>query len=215
METQVSAPAGVGSQPIRLGLRALAWGILSLVGFIAAFVATLMLGVQTEYAFGLPHSVGLGIGALGWVSAGGLLTIPAARLAFGAWPQVRTVAWLLLLLGALVSAAHIGVLADWAIGRYGYSDPDYIGPTFSLFGVVAAAAVAGFGIQIAPRWAAWLPFLAMVGGVALAIAIISWNIPGLADGLGRDSGPLAAVTVAAALYIGAVGVLSIARLRRG
>jgi hypothetical protein len=127
---------------------------------------------------------------------------------------VRSFAWLMLLLGALVSAAHVWVVADWSIARFGYSDPDFVGPTFALFAVVAGVAVAGLGVQMSPGWAVWLPFLAMVGGVALAIAIISWNIPGLADGLGRDSGPLAAVTVATAVYIGAVGILSLARLRR-
>jgi len=37
----------------------------------------------------------------------------------------------------------------------------------------------------------------------------------MGDGLAVDSRPLALVTVAAALYVGAVGLVSIARLRRG
>jgi len=217
MQTDRSVPARRIAErlPVKPWMRALAWGILSLVGFIASWIAVGWLMVQLEQAFGLPHAIHLGLGALAWVPASGLLALAAARVGLGTWPAVPTVAWLLLLAGALVSAAHLWVLADWAIGRYGYTDPDYIGPTFALHGVVAAAALAGFEVQIAPRWAAWLPFLAMVGGVALAIAIISWNIPGLANGLGRDSEPLAAVTVAAALYIGAVGIVSLARLRRG
>lgn len=197
-----------------LGLRALAWGALSLVGFIATFLIGWLMS-QLEQAIGLSHAVMLGLWALAWVPLAGLLTIPAARVAFGAWPAVRTRAWMMLLVGALVGAVHIWVLADWAIARYGYSDPDYIGPTFVLFGVVAGAAVAGFGVQVAPRWAVWLPLLTLAGCVALAISIISSNIPGLADGLAADSWLLAAVTVAAALYIGAVGILSFARLRRG
>lgn len=196
-------------------MRALTWGILSLAGFIASWIAVGWLTLQFAYALGLPHAVHLGLWALAWVPASGLLALAAARVALGTWPEVRTFAWLVLLLGAVVSAAHVWLLADWAIGRYGYFDPDYHGPTFALYGVVAAAAVAGFEVLIAPRWAVWLPFLATVGGAAVAMSIISSNIPGLADGLAADSGPLAAVTVAAVLYIGAVGVLSLARLRRG
>ena len=84
-----------------------------------------------------------------------------------------------------------------------------------LFGVIAGVAVAGFGVQVAPRWAVWSPLLVVAGGAVAGVLIILSNVPGLADGLGRHSGPLAVVTVAAALYIGAVGVLSLVRLRSG
>lgn len=214
MGIDLSAPVRVATSPISLGLRALAWGILSLAGFTAAFVAVGSL-VSLAKALGMSHAVTLGVWALAWVPASGLLVLPGARVALGTWLEVRTAAWVVLLLGALVSAAHIWLLVDWAIARYGYSDPDFIGATFSLFAAVAGVAVAGFGVQVGPRWAVWVPMLALVGGVALAIPIMASNIPGLADGLGADSGPLAAATVAAAVYIGAVGILSIKRLRRG
>ena len=57
--------------------------------------------------------------------------------------------------------------------------------------------------------------LAAGGGLVLGACIVSSNIPGLSDGLEPYSWPLAGWTAAAALYIGAVGVLSLARLRRG
>jgi len=212
MQVDASAPPGVAAPPIRL---ALAWGILSLVGFGATWVVIGSLMAQFERASGMSHAFMLGLWALAWVPVAGLLTLAAARIVFGAWPAVATSAWLVLLVGALVGAAHVWVLADWAIARYGYSDPDFIGPTFGLFAVVAGVAVAGFGIQMVSRAAAWMPLLAVAGGVALAISIISSNIPGLANGLGGDSGPLAVATVAATLYVGAVAALSVARLRRG
>jgi hypothetical protein len=214
MEADLSVPARPAASLDGLGLRVLAWGVLSFIGFIAVFVAVGSSLSPFERAFGISHAVMLGLWALAWVPVTGLLTIVAARMTLGGRPEVPMLAWLVLLLGALVSSAHVWVLADWAVARYGYSDPDYIGPTFILFGVVAGAAVAGFGIQIAPRWAVWLPSAALVGGIALAISIISSNFPGLADGLARDSGPLAAVTGVAAAYIGAVGILSLVRLRR-
>ena len=213
MQANLSAPSQVGA--LELALRAMAWAALTLIGFAASFVGVGLLASQLEQATGMSHSVMLGLWALFWVPTSSLLALVAARVTVGTPPAVRALAWVVVVLGALASAAHVWAVADWSISRYGFSDPDYIGPTFALFAAVAATAVAGFEVQVAPRRAIWLPFVALVGVAAQAIAIISRNLPGLADGLGRDSGPLAVATVAAGLYIGAVGVISIGRLRRG
>lgn len=214
--TESSAPPRpiANRMPVTAWMRALAWGLVSLFGFLGVLLA-LMPPVGQFEQLGVPHGMGLGIWALAWVLATGMLALLAARIVFGSWPTVGAAAWLILLLGAVVSAANLWVLVDWAIARYGASDPDYIGPTMGLFAVVAAMAVVGFGVQVAPRSAVWAPFIAAIGGVVLAISIIATNIPGLADGIGRDSWPLAGATLAAALYIGGVGVVSLVRLRRG
>jgi len=214
MQTDLSVPSGVTTSRIEFGLRALAWGLLSFVGFIAT-VSALVWPIGRLQEAGLPHAFTLGLWALAWVLASGVLAFLAGRVALGTWLDVRASAWLVLLVGALLSGAHLWVLADWAIARYGASDPDYIGSTILLFAVVAGVAVAGFGVQVSPRWAAWSPLAAVVGGAVMGIAILLTNVPGLADGLAADSGPLAAATVAAGLYIGAVGILSFARRRRG
>ncbi|HET7082203.1 MAG TPA: hypothetical protein VFJ00_00635, partial [Candidatus Limnocylindria bacterium] len=114
----------------------------------------------------------------------------------------------------IVSGASEVILAQWTIAKFGMNESDLVGPMSLLFGFIAGVAVAGFGVQVAPRAAAWVPLLCVVGGAVIGISIILSNLPGLSDGLGRNSGPLAAVTVTAAVYIGAVGVLSLARLRR-
>jgi hypothetical protein len=63
--------------------------------------------------------------------------------------------------------------------------------------------------------AVWSSLAAVIGGALIGASIILSNVPGLADGLGRQSGPLAIVTVVAAAYLGIVGLASVARLRRG
>lgn len=214
MQKDRIVPVPLAAPPVTPGLRALAWGILSLSGFIASLLALVWL-IGLMQLFGMPHVAALGVCAFAWVLGSGLLALAAARLAFGGWCEVRLGAWLVLLVGAFVSAGQIAVLADWTIARFGYSDPDFVGPTFLLFAVVAGVAVAAFGVQVAPRGAAWPPLLAALGGAALGAAIMLSNVPGLADGLGSDSVPLAGMMAAAAVYIGAVGILSFVHLRRG
>ena len=214
--TESSAPPRLVAErmPVTPWMRALAWGILSFLGYVATVMFLVWPISQLEQATGLPHPVTLGAWALTWVLGGGLLALAAARLVFGAWLEVRPTAWLILLGGAVVSGATASILADWTIGRYGFNESDLVGPMSLLWGVIAGVAVAGLGVQVAPRSAAWAPVILAIGGVALAISIIATNVPGLADGIGRDSWPLAGATIAATLYIGAVGVLSLARLRR-
>lgn len=194
---------------------ALAWGLLSFFGYVAT-VAVLVWPVgQLMNLFAVPHLAALGTWAFAWVLLSGLLALGSARLVFGAWCIVRGAAWLVLLVGAGLCAAQLVVLTDWTIARFGYNESDFVGPSSVLWAVVAGLAVAGFGVQVAPRWAAWSPLVAYLVTAVIGVSILLTNVPGLSDGLGRDSGPLAAVTVAAALYIGAVGILSFARLRHG
>ncbi len=195
-------------------IASVAWAILSFGGFVAALAALVWPIGQLQQVGVLSHPSSLAVWAFCWVVASGLLALGAARLVFGQWLDVRWTAWALLLVGAVVSGATETILADWAIAKFGMNESDLIGPMSLLFGVIAGVAVGGFGVQVAPRWTAWSPLIAVVGGVVIGAAIILSNVPGLGDGLGSHSGPLAVVTVAAALYIGAVGVLSLARLRR-
>lgn len=217
MQTERSAPAPsiAHGLPLPPWVAALAWGLLSFAGFVAAVSALVWPVGQLEQTVGLSHPLNLGVWAFAWVLASGLLALVAARLVFGEWLEVRPAAWLILLSGAVVSAATVTILADWTIAKFGINESELVGPMSLLFGIIAGVAVGGFGIQVAPRWAAWPPVLAVAGGAVIGLFIILSNGPGLADGLGRQSGPLAVVTVAAALYIAVVGVLSLARLRRG
>jgi len=205
----------VGRLPLAPWMLAVAWGILSFGGFVGAVSTLVWLLGQLQQIVALPYPMNLGIWAFAWVLSSGGLALVAARLVFGEWLAVRPAAWLMLLIGAVVSAATLSILADWTIAKFGMNDSELTGAMSLLFAVIAGVAVAGFGVQVAPRWAAWSPLVAVVGGAAIGVAIILSNVPGLSDGLGRHSGPLAVVTVAAAAYIGAVAVTSLTRLRRG
>lgn len=215
MQTQSSAPIPIAERrSLPAWVLALAWGILSFLGFIATVSALVWPIGQLQQIGVLSHPSSLGVWAFFWVVGSGLVALAAARVVFGRWLEVRRAAWLLLIVGAIVSGASEVILAQWTIAKFGMNESDLVGPMSYLFGFIAGVAVAGFGVQVAPRGAAWSPLVAMAGGAVIGISIIVSNIPGLADGLGRQSGPLAVVTVAAAAYIGAVGLASLAQLRR-
>lgn len=216
MQTQSSAPIPIAERrSLSPWTLALAWGILSFLGFIATFSALVWPIGQLQQVGVLSPPSSFGVWAFAWVLASGLLALIAARLVFGRWLEVRPAAWLILLIGAVVSAATVTILAEWTIAKFGMNESELVGPMWLLWGFIAGVAVAGFGVQVAPRGAAWSPLVAVAGGALIGISIILSNVPGLSDGLGRHSGPLAVVTVAAAAYIGAVGLASLARLRRG
>jgi hypothetical protein len=198
--------------PLTPVLSALGWTLLSFLGFAAVFFFLVWPIGQLQSA-GADHAATLGVWALAWVLASGAWALLAGRVTLGAWLAIRPIAGVILVAGALISAADIWLLAGWAIARYGYSDPEYIGPMIALFALVGGVAVAGFAIQIAPRWAVWSPLLAMLGGGLLGAYVVLQSLPGLSDGLAKDSGPLAVVTVAATVYVAVVGLASLARLR--
>jgi hypothetical protein len=217
MQTESGAPVRPVTErwPLAPWMLALAWGILSFLGFVATVSVLVWPLGQLQQAGVLSHPSSLGVWAFTWVLGSGLVALAAARVVFGRWLDVRPAAWLLLIVGAVVSGALVVILAQWTIAKFGMNESDLVGPMSLLFGFIAGVAVAGFGVQVAPRGAAWSPFLAVVGGAVIGISIVLSNVPGLDDGLGRNSGPLAIVTVVAAAYIGAVGLASLARLRRG
>ena len=217
MQTDGSTPARrIGPRlAAKPWVRGLGWGVLSLISCIAALLLLVWPIGQLVNLFNAPHPEVLGLWAFAWVAVSGPLTLATARVALGSWPGAHPMAWVVLLIGAVVSAGHIVVLGNWSIARFGFVEPDYLWPTSLLFAVVGGMAVAGFGAQVAPRWAVRAPLLAAGGGVLLCVWIVSANVPGLSDGLQPYSWPLAGWTTAAALYIGAVGVLSLVRLRRG
>jgi hypothetical protein len=215
VETQSSAPVPIAEgRSLSTWMLALAWGILSFLGFVATFSALVWPIGQLQQVGLLTHPSSLGVWAISWVLSSGVVALAAARLVFGRWLDVSPAAWLILIVGAIVSAVMEVILAQWLIAKFGMSDSELVGPMWYLFGFVAGVAVAGFGVQVAPRGALWPPLAAVLGGVLIGVSIILSNIPGLSNGLGPNSGPLAVVTVAAAVYLGGVGIVSLAGLRR-
>lgn len=204
----VSTSPALGRVTGSVGRSSLAWAGVSFVAFIAVFVVLIWPVSQLEQATGLAHPLTLGVWAFAWVLGSGQAALVAARVVFGARPPVRHTAWLLLLTGAVLSAAQVVVLADWTIARFGYNDAEFVGATSVLFGAIGAVAVAGFGVMVAPRDASGSPRIAVGIGVTMAVLIIGSNIPGLLDGLSADSGALAIVTGAAGLYVAFVAYLA-------
>jgi hypothetical protein len=192
-------------------MRALAWGLLSFFGFL--LIPTLLIWPvgQAQQAFEAPLPPTLGVWILIWVVASGLWARIAARLTLGLQLPVGLWAWVMLAAGSAIAALQAAVLTAWTIARFGYNETEYVGPTAVLFLGVAAVAVAGFGVLIAPRSAVWSPLICVGLGVGLTLAILVENLPGLADGISADSGWLAISTSFSALYALSVGVVSFRR----
>src|SRR5205809_881303 len=107
-----------GPMPNRSWGVSLAWAAVSLLGALVTLAALAWPIGRLEETTAWPHTISLGIWAFAWVLTSGLVALAAARLTLGQWLQVRTLAWLVLLLGAIVSAAQLAVLSDWAMGRF-------------------------------------------------------------------------------------------------
>lgn len=113
--------------------------------------------------------------------------------------------------GLLLAVALTLVLHEWARGRYGYFDPDTVGPTSLLPGLLVALSVAVEVVRFATGWL--LQLTAGIVGMSwlAAAAIVALNLPGALDGIRPESVPLAALVGALALYLGLVGLI-VARL---
>jgi hypothetical protein len=188
-----------------------AWAASSLVVYlIAPFVALVVLAPQGQH---LP-STGLAILPVAWTWLAAFGAVVAARLCFGAWPRVGFAAVAVLVIGGALAGWVDASLHAWAGQRFGYFEPDLIGPSSFFFAVVVGTAVGAFGVLIAPMRAVVPPALAVLAGVALTVMILVGNVPGLADGLDPESVPLAAAIALASLYVIAVGVLVLQVWRR-
>lgn len=113
--------------------------------------------------------------------------------------------------GLLLAVALTLVLHEWARGRYGYFDPDTVGPTWLLPGLLVALSVAVEVLRFATdRLLQLTAGIVGMSGLAAA-AIVALNLPGALDGIRPESVPLAALVGALALYLGLVGLI-VARL---
>jgi hypothetical protein len=198
---QARTTKGIGG----FGMRAAwAWAVASLVMYlIAPFVALVVLAPQGQQ---LPPS-GLAILPVAWTWFAAFGAVVAARLCLGAWPRVGFAAVAVLVVGGALAGWVDASLHAWSGQRFGYFEPDLIGPSSVFFAVVVGTAVGAFGVLIAPKRAALPPTLAVLAGVVLTVIILVGNVPGLADGLDPESVPLAAAIALASLYVIAIGVL--------
>ena len=171
--------------------RGLTWAALSFTGFVASLFAVLPFTFAMKLIWDAPHLAQMGAWSVIWgvLSLIGLLV--AARLVFGAWLRPRPLAVAIAGVGIGLSAVLNVVLQRWETIRFGITEPELVGLTAGLFAVLIGLSVAAFGAFLVPRRLIGWP-LAMValGFAGVAIIVLS-NIPGLQDGIGADSWPLA------------------------
>lgn len=166
--------------------------VLALAAAFGMVVAGLLAPGDVVSRYAISGALATAIGATGaWVTAR-LFSDVAVK-----W-TVRAAAWLLI--GVGVASAAAGALASWAVARFAYVDPDYVGVTLALpvtvmvvvVGSVVRSTTAG-GIR---RASTILVFL----GAAACTGIAVLNLPGLRDGLRSESWGLAVAGGAALLY---------------
>jgi len=192
-------------RPIRTG-RPWLWAALTIVGLLVAFLAAFGVAISVVSRAVFPD---VGPGGLRLDLAGLLLLIGAfgmgavlvaGRVAFGCWLDTRLRH---LVLPAVGIALAIGVelaLHEWARLSIGYYESDYIGWTAGLSFSVVLVAVAWFGLSVAPPGATAPPRIGLGLSAILVALIVLSNVPGLGDGIGPNSLPLAILVGLSAVY---------------
>jgi hypothetical protein len=208
----------IGTRPVPMVspdplARGLAWTTLSLVAFVAALFAVLLVLAVAELFAEIPHLAQMAMWSVTWglLSVAGVLI--AARIAFGYWLSVGPMAWGMAATGVVLSAIVHVVLQQWEIQRFGLVEPDSVGLTAGLFAILIALATAAFGTLVAPRgFRAW-PAAVTIVGVIGVIAVVALNLPGLDDGLAPESLPLAFWLGLSVVYALAAAAFTIMRSR--
>lgn len=183
-------------------VRGLAWASLSLVFFAAALFAALPLLAAANLVWDAPHLAQMAIWSPVWGILSILGVLVAAQLALGAWLRPPATAIGIAAVGIGLSAIVNVVLQQWETIRFGITEPELVGLTAGLFAVLIGVAVAGFAAFVAPRRVIGWPLAAVGLGVGGVVIIVASNLPGLADGIGADSWPLA-------IWVGLSGVYAV------
>lgn len=180
--------------------RGLTWAALSFVFFVAALLAVLPFTAAAKLVWDTPHLVEIAAWSPIWGVLSVLGVLVAARLALGARLRPSPVAIGVAAFGIGLSAVLNVVLLQWETTRFGYIEPELVGLTAGLFAVLIGLAVAAFGVLIAPRRLIGWPLAAFALGFVLVAIIVLSNIPGLDNGIGPESWPLAICVGLSGLY---------------
>jgi hypothetical protein len=171
--------------------RGLTWAALSFTGFVASLFAVLPFIVAMKLIWDAPHLAQMGAWSVIWGVLSLLGVLVAARLVFGAWLRPSPLGTVIAALGIGLSAVLNVVLFQWETTRFGYIEPELVGLTAGLFAVLIGLSVASFGAFLVPRrLIGWSLAMVALGFAGVAIIVLS-NLPGLADGIGANSWPLA------------------------
>lgn len=187
------------------------WAALTILGLVLAFFAAFGVAVPVVsrgvFPDGGPGSLRLDLaGFLLLMGAFGMgAVLVAGRVAFGRWLSVRSGQVVLPAIGIGIGIGVELALHEWARLSIGYYDVDFIGWTAALSFSVVLVAVAWFGVTVAPPGATAPPRIGLGLSALIVVLIVLSNVPGLDDGIGSNSWPLAFLVGASALFaIGAV-----------
>ncbi len=187
--------------------RGLAWTALSFVFFVAALFATLPIFAAVRLVWDTPHLVEMAAWGPIWGGLSVLGVLVAARLAIGTAFRPPAAALGIAAVGIGLSAVVNVVLQQWEMTRFGITEPELVGPTAGLFAVLIGLAVAGFAAYLAPRRLIGWPLAAVALGCLGVAVIVASNVPGISDGIGADSWPLAIWVGLSGVYAAVVAAL--------
>jgi hypothetical protein len=191
--------------------RGLAWASLSLVFFVAALLAVLPVIAAMKLVWDAPHLAQMAAWSPIWGILAALGVLLAAQLALGTWLRPPPLAIGVAAIGITLSAVLNVVLTEWQTARFGYVEPEMVGPTAGLFAVLIGLAVAGFGALLAPRQLIGWPLAAVALGFIGVAVIVVGNLPGLANGIPAESWPLAICVGLSGVYALVTGGLVLRR----
>ena len=191
--------------------RGLTWAALSFTGFVASLFAALPFIFAMKLIWDAPHLAQMGAWSVSWGVLALIGVLVAARLVFGAWLRPPPIAVAVAGVGIGLSAVLNVVLLQWETARFGYIEPELVGLTAGLFAVLIGLSVAAFGALLVPRRLIGWPLAMVALGFAGVAIIVLGNVPGLANGIGADSWPLAICVGLSGLYALATGGLVLRR----
>jgi hypothetical protein len=180
--------------------RGLTWAALSFTGFVASLFAVLPFIFAMKLIWDAPHLAQRGAWSVIWGVLSLIGVLLAARLVFGAWLRPRPLAVAVAGFGIGLSAVLNIVLLQWETARFGYIEPELVGLTAGLFAVLIGLSVAAFGALLVPRRLIGWPLAMVTLGLAGVAIIVLSNAPGLGNGIGPDSWPLAICVGLSGLY---------------
>ena len=188
--------------------RAWDWVALSFLCFVVALIATVPVILFVEQVLRLPHAAGLASWTISQVFVSGAVTLFLGRMLLRPPARSNRWAWIVLGVGAALSAIVWVVLVAWSVARFGSFEVDQSGLTAFLYAGVAGVAVAGFATLIAPTGAKRPPWITTVIATVVTALIAVGNVPGALDGIAPDSIPLAVAIGAALAYALVVTILT-------
>jgi hypothetical protein len=102
--------------------------------------------------------------------------------------------------GVLVAWLVSTALADWAVAKFGYFEPDYIGVTVAVPAGLILVCLALVGTRL-PGTVGTLAALAVVAGSLVVLGTIATNLPSAADGIAARAVPLALTLASSAIWV--------------